>query len=369
MTSKNIRLRELDFLRGIAIILVLLRHKPIFAITTNLGWTGVDLFFVLSGFLVSGLLFKEYKKFGNIKPMHFLIRRGFKIYPIYYLFYLVYLLPVFSRETVRHHYILSDLFFVQNYITGLGYAYSASWSLAVEEHFYFGLAILIWFVLKKKIVKLDTTNQKKITSFEIMILGIMLFAMISRLYTNLFLPNLASKYSTMTHLRIDSLLAGVLVSYWFYFRGDFLRNLFEKYKLILFLIFLIGISWPAFNISQPAFLVSTLGLTILYIAFSILLIYFLIKKNINLMLDKIFSKPVVNIVSKIGYCSYSIYVIHIFIMWSVKRIQINSNLYYNQYLYFAIDFILCVVAGMIMTYGIEKHFLRIRDKFYPSRVI
>ncbi len=73
MINKNNRLRELDFLRGIAIILVLLNHKHLFDFTQTVGWVGVDLFFVLSGFLVSGLLFKEYIKFGNIKPLLFLI--------------------------------------------------------------------------------------------------------------------------------------------------------------------------------------------------------------------------------------------------------------------------------------------------------
>ena len=59
------RLRELDFLRGIAIILVLFRHQVLFDFLETMGWIGVDLFFVLSGFLVSGLLFKEYQKFIN----------------------------------------------------------------------------------------------------------------------------------------------------------------------------------------------------------------------------------------------------------------------------------------------------------------
>ena len=91
--KKKTRLRELDFLRGIAILLVLLRHNYLFDFTFKIGWIGVDLFFVLSGFLVSGLLFKEYLKFGNINPSLFLIRRGFKIYPIFYLTALLYAIP------------------------------------------------------------------------------------------------------------------------------------------------------------------------------------------------------------------------------------------------------------------------------------
>lgn len=78
------RLKHLDFLRGIAVLLVLFRHYALSIVLFNIGWIGVDLFFVLSGFLVSGLLFKEYIKYGNIKPILFLIRRGLKIYPLFY---------------------------------------------------------------------------------------------------------------------------------------------------------------------------------------------------------------------------------------------------------------------------------------------
>lgn len=100
MTTTN-RLREIDFLRGVAIILVLLRHKYLFKFTTTMGWIGVDLFFTLSGFLVSGLLFKEFIKFGDIQPKRFLISRGFKIYPIYYLFYILYLIPIIQNSKLK----------------------------------------------------------------------------------------------------------------------------------------------------------------------------------------------------------------------------------------------------------------------------
>src|SRR5437762_8327462 len=83
------RLRQLDFLRGIAVLLVLFRHDALTEFLYKIGWVGVDLFFVLSGFLVSGLLFSEFIKYGNIKPGLFLIRRGFKIYPLFYTFLLV----------------------------------------------------------------------------------------------------------------------------------------------------------------------------------------------------------------------------------------------------------------------------------------
>ncbi|MGC1383685.1 MAG: acyltransferase, partial [Candidatus Acidiferrales bacterium] len=89
------RMRELDFLRGIAILMVMAYHfeqapadHPILrAIQTPgkmLGQTGVDVFFVLSGFLVGGLLLKEYKITGKLRTKRFLLRRGLKIWPAYY---------------------------------------------------------------------------------------------------------------------------------------------------------------------------------------------------------------------------------------------------------------------------------------------
>ncbi|MGV3632340.1 MAG: acyltransferase family protein [Bacteroidota bacterium] len=76
----------LDVLRAIAVILVLARHSNLNFWLTKFGWLGVDLFFVLSGFLVAGLLFAEYKKHGAIDLKRFLVKRAFKILPPFYVF-------------------------------------------------------------------------------------------------------------------------------------------------------------------------------------------------------------------------------------------------------------------------------------------
>ena len=79
----------------------------------DVGWIGVDLFFVLSGFLISGLLFSEYKKRGAISFKTFFIRRGFKIYPAFYVFLLLtgllaYL--VFHTHATLAHYLFTISF-------------------------------------------------------------------------------------------------------------------------------------------------------------------------------------------------------------------------------------------------------------------
>jgi len=151
-----IRLRELDFLRGIAIILVLIRHSSITQFLVNIGWIGVDLFFVLSGFLVSGLLFKEYKVYGELNIKRFLIRRGFKIYPLFYVAAIPYILIKISESTFSLPLLLGDLFFLQNYVSNWGYLYAAGWSLAVEEHFYLGIAGILFFGYKTSLFKAAT---------------------------------------------------------------------------------------------------------------------------------------------------------------------------------------------------------------------
>ena len=353
------RLRELDFLRGMAIILVLFRHQEVSVFTTRMGWIGVDLFFVLSGFLVSGLLFREYLKYGDIKPARFLIRRGFKIYPIYYLTYPIYFIPKFYNGRLDFTGFVADMTFLQNYIWGWGYAYSASWSLAIEEHFYFGLSLFLWLAFKNNWIKLKVAaDSKQLSQMEILIPCIMLFCLGLRFMSNTLYPFEMAKNTTMTHLRIDSLLAGVLVSYLYHFRLDYLKSFYEKYKYPSFILAAVLLTFTHFLEAVTSFFVKTIGFTCLYISFSIILINFLLNERINDKLNGLFTKPVVSLISRIGFCSYSIYIIHT----AVNKIHFS-----NDYLTFLVTTTLSVLCGIIMTDYIEGFFLNIRDKYYPNR--
>ena len=90
MSEKPNRIVQLDLLRAVAILLVLGRHFVVPAkqagalegfatVWERFGWTGVDLFFVLSGFLIGGLLYEELRTTSQLNLGRFLIRRGFKI--------------------------------------------------------------------------------------------------------------------------------------------------------------------------------------------------------------------------------------------------------------------------------------------------
>ena len=81
MSAPSQRNESLDVLRCVAVLLVVGYHMPYYRLWGRIGWIGVDLFFVLSGFLISGLLFREFRDTGSIDVKRFLIRRGLKIYP------------------------------------------------------------------------------------------------------------------------------------------------------------------------------------------------------------------------------------------------------------------------------------------------
>lgn len=111
----------------------------------------------------------------------------------------------------------------------------------------------------------------------------------------------------------------------------------------------------------------TVGFTFQYISFSILLLYFLLTENINGQLNVVFSKVGVNMISKVGFCSYSIYVIHTLVNYTIEQINYSFSLSYSHYLKFVVSSIISILLGMMMTYGIENYFLKIRDKYYPNR--
>jgi len=357
------RLRELDFLRGIAIILVLLRHEVLFDFLQTMGWIGVDLFFVLSGFLVSGLLFKEYQRFGSVNAKLFLIRRGFKIYPIFYLTYILYMIPKIVYHKLEIEKVFYELIFVQNYALGWGYAYPASWSLAVEEHFYFGLALLLWLIFNKKIMSFEIVPNK-ISTFEKWLLLILVTVFALRLWFNIQFSDDVARNMTMSHLRIDSLLFGVLISFWYHFKRKKLSDFYIKNKTVLLLLSFAMLLFTPFIEPGESFFVKTIGFTMLYVSFGILLIHFLTDANVNRQLNRLFSAKGVDFVSKIGFCSYSIYVIHSLVVYAFTFLPIT-----NRFIAFSMVFLISVFSGFVMTYKIEKFFLNYRNKYYPSRTI
>src|SRR4051812_27248294 len=160
------RLFALDVLRGIAACLVLARHLPqdpdrsptgldyLLVCVHRVGWCGVDLFFVLSGFLISSLLFKEYSRTGTLHLSRFWARRAFKIWPSYFAAYGLMVIStlavcLWTKEAgaaATLAGVVPNVLFVQNYAAH-SVRWPNSWSIAVEEHFSLALPLFLTAVL------------------------------------------------------------------------------------------------------------------------------------------------------------------------------------------------------------------------------
>src|SRR4030095_11127987 len=139
----------LDGLRGFAILGVLLQHNFSFLPIPKYGWVGVDLFFVLSGFLITEILLKT-KEHKNYLP-NFYIRRILRIFPLYYgsLILFFALGPLVSQFKDQYSYYSANQGMLWAYLQNWLYiakprlddhtVFSHFWSLSVEEQFY-----LVW---------------------------------------------------------------------------------------------------------------------------------------------------------------------------------------------------------------------------------
>ena len=145
---------ELDSVRGIAILMVLFFHglaRPLGAplpgwarallSISNVGWTGVNLFFVLSGFLITGILLDSRQRPDYFQRFYF--RRATRILPALY----ITLGSLWLIGQISWRFVALSAFFLANSVNffGLVLQYGPLWSLAVEEHFY-----LIWPSLIRK---------------------------------------------------------------------------------------------------------------------------------------------------------------------------------------------------------------------------
>jgi len=168
VAPSRIRHPELDGLRGSAILLVVVFHYsrfirpgPIadhFIAYANIAWSGVDLFFVLSGFLIGGILI-DYRDAQNLISV-FYIRRALRIFPLYFLVLSSYVLCIALPVDVPYLFtgsvpLWSYVTFLQNFAMswyGSGAAYlGPTWSLAVEEQFYLLFPLVVFYIAPRKL--------------------------------------------------------------------------------------------------------------------------------------------------------------------------------------------------------------------------
>jgi peptidoglycan/LPS O-acetylase OafA/YrhL len=306
------RIPQLDGLRGIAIAMVVAYHYaaaeigpvprfPIFVSgPLNLGWSGVDLFFVLSGFLIGGILLDARESSNYFRV--FYTRRVCRIFPVYFTFLVLFFIAAhFSRSPELQHVFgpsipwLACATFTQNFWmairhSGGGAALNPIWSLAVEEQFYLTLPALIYFVPPRRLIWFLTA-------------GILLAPLI-RLSIFLTNPRQILAIAFLLPCRMDSLLFGVTAAYFLRQPGrwEFVRA--RRRHLWTVLEVLTGVC--AFFLLSP----STYSPPMMLVGFDCLGLFYTAVLMLALVDDVVAGFLRTKWLMSLGTISYCVYLIH-----------------------------------------------------------
>jgi peptidoglycan/LPS O-acetylase OafA/YrhL len=352
-------------LRAVAILLVLGRHANVSALWTRIGWCGVDLFFVLSGFLISGLLFEEYKRFGEIRLKTFWLRRGLKIYPAFYLCLLVELaayLLIFSKlpGAKSPRLFLIDATFLCSYFESLS---GHTWSLAVEEHFYFVLPVFLLVLMKLRPKKKDPFASIPIIFLLIAIVSLQLRMGAKRAYYGDYYS-----YLFPTHLRMDGLFCGVMVGYLFHFKPQVLSRV-ARWPLLIAGAMLLA---PVYFFEIWDWNMYTWGLTCTFLGFACIITWAIHTPSQG---GRLVALPV-DLLARIGFYSYSIYLWHWLIFYylrpwvRIKCITIGIPVHWSmawETRQWPFCVAVSIIVGIAMAVLVEQPVLRLRDRWFPSR--
>lgn len=339
----------LDALRFYAFFIVFIHHLPIsidsyFSKITKSGGIGVQIFFLLSGFLITYILFHEKLNKKKFSLKNFMMRRILRIWPLYYaMVFFAFITPtilqVLSMDSSGDGYApnwLYPLLFLENYQMMLTNSFAnvsplrVMWSLCIEEHFYiiWGLAFLL-------------LPMKRILYF---LIGSIFFSFVSRLiYYKIGLIGM-DIFTNIHYFSFGGILAYVLL-----FKPEWIEKLaiFSTIlkRVIAFFILTLLLFIPNFKLDF--LIIEPLIISLLTI---LLLALTLPEKNALKISDH-------NIINRLGKYTYGMYLFH--------TIWINLfNKFTNQYLLIALFAFVATILSSILSYHIfEKQFLKLK-KYY-----
>jgi peptidoglycan/LPS O-acetylase OafA/YrhL len=347
----------LDVLRSLAVSLVLLYHLQGYcrhALLTlkspfvRFGWSGVDLFFVLSGFLIGRQLWKELKGSGTVEVRRFILRRGFRIWPLYY-FLVAFLLAERLFFGLDRPGLWTSAVFLSNYSeffhvtrTSLG----GGWSLCIEEQFY--LLIPILFMVGAKFVSPRSLLGLVVVWFFALPL-IRHFVLLG-----LHDPEVQrySVYYTF-HTHSDSLAVGMLISWIMTWKPELFPNN-RRMDAVLLLVFLVGFS--LWYIVPLTFLYSVVAIS--YGALTFLLL--------RVRLPFILRSKAFYIISRLSYGVY------LFQGGLLKHVMpYHTHLFGEGFRSYCLAFVLWGAGSLALAFVtfsfIELPFMRLRDRLLAKK--
>ncbi len=336
--DKANRVFGLDLLRSVAILLVLLAHGD-FILAKNFSsytsiWMldGVDVFFVLSGFLIGGILLKELKKnSGKINVISFWKRRWYRTLPNYLLVLmtLIVINILLLKNAAVAPLIWKYLLFVQNFLYPMTGFFPESWSLSIEEWFYLFLPILCIAFLG--LIK----NYGH--AFLLTALSLVAVSLSYKIYkSGQFAagPQVYDEYFRKVVLaRLDSLAIGVLGAYWLFFH----RQGFYSYRYIKLFC---GLGLIAITLLLP------------YTQFKLVFNSFIFSTGMLFCFPlcaslRSYPKYFGDFILYVSVISYSLYLFHFsIVLWFLVGVEVYSSpasVFTHYLMYFLLSFIISTV--------------------------
>lgn len=365
------RIHGLDTLRALAIILVLIFHywtvvssETLFGFITRIGWVGVDLFFVLSGYLIGDQIFRAYAHHENFSLKHFYARRLLRTLPNYYVVLALYLLLPGLLTGAYTAPLWQFMTFTQNLDMRPLETFTHSWSLCVEEQFYLLFPLMCLFALSGK--------HSAVRMW--LIIGVGFASAVFIRYWMLDIhagPAITQKdyyefiyYSSYS--RFDELLPGIAVALIKnYHPSTFQKVLrYGNYFLLagliasgfVFYLFL-NLAWQ--EGTGRSLWVNSTGYSLLAIGFSLLLVAAL-SPACWLCRGKIPGA------ANLAIWSYAIYLIHKPLYQLLKQPLKNLGVNTDTYLGMGIIVLISVLGGWLLFKLVETPFMKLRTHLFPS---
>lgn len=360
MITKN-RVYGLDLMRSLAMICVILAHSGYGVINgMRYGIVAVESFFVVSGFLIGGILIRDFSEglsFGTVT--YFWKKRWFRTLPLYYA---VLLLKFILIDPSIGWNILYYFFFLQSNFYGIQYM-NVSWTLVVEEWFY--LLIPFFFIL---------FFRKGITAKRFFIM-ITLFIIANNVLKYIWVLKTNYGYGAMVGnfvFRMDSNLIGVALAGIRYFHKDLFEKLadwriFSVSLLILVLVFIrFSIDGGGTNdVQLQAVWVRTIWFSLVSLLVACMIPFFF---SAPVFASKEGKQPIRWLITWISLLSYPIYLIHV-----EMYVFLNSNLNFLAEIHPLFKFLfnntLVVLLAIILYFAIDKPVLDYRSKILKSSKI
>ncbi len=348
-------LQGLNELRAIAALGVLVYHISqqlvYYGIKTNtelgMGPFGVTLFFALSGFLISYLLFLEKSKCGGINVRHFYIRRVLRIWPLYFFYIFIVIIVLYA---LKKPYEISYLKYWLLIIPNLVFPFKISvpllyhyWSLGVEENFY-----LFWPLFVKR-------GRNLIKRFIQLLTALLLLRVILKLLSVITHNNQLYEFSIYN--RIDCMIIGAIGAYTYYFNVSSILSIINNIYcqvfayLIIFVIFFTSYNVPTF-ISHDIFSIATVVIII------------------NTIGNE---KPLINIKSKfldyLGTISFGLYIWHPLVVFLLGKylgpvvLKMSITGFLTTTVVYIINILITILISFLSYNYFETYFLKIKEKF------